>query len=432
MNPRRHHWSELALVLGFLAIIGFVPLSQTVLELARGGRVHFTEVLRAKPTASNLRQYEKTLEEKSWVQAQSRPLTRETLFRVFHDPGAKAVNGIDGWLFYRPDIRYLLEPDRPEAPPSDGAWLRPASGLTRHQSVARAILKFRDQLKARGIELVVMPVPGKPSIFPDKVTRRVAADTAVHSPTQELLRELEKLNVVTIDLFNLFHQARTHQSEPLYLMADTHWTPGGAKLAAQSAASQLQGRAGISHGERTFQTTPVRVHRVGDICEMTQVQSAQIAYPPQTVLCEQISDPALGLLLPAASGRPGTFKFPGTKASVLILGDSFCRIYQMPEPRSLGELVESAATPAKPPEVQTTKKLLPGSAGFISLLARELGQPVDAIVSDGGAATAVRQQLCMNPEILEGKKVVLWEFVERDIDLGAAGWEDVPLPSQLN
>jgi hypothetical protein len=421
MNPRHHYWSELALALGFLAMIGLVPLSQTVMELARGGRVQFTEVLRNHPTASNLRQYEKTLEEKSWVQAYTRPMTRETLFRVFHDPGAKAVTGGDGWLFYRPDVRYLLEPDRPEAPPANGAWLRSASGLTRHQSVAQAILKFRDQLKARGLELVVMPVPGKPSIYPDKVTRRIAANTTVPSPTQELLAELEKQGLATIDLFSLFQQARTNQTESLYLATDTHWTPTGARLAAQASARQLQARAGIIHGDRTFQSIPVQVHRTGDICEMTQVQSAQAAYPPQTVVCEQISDPALGLLLPAASGRPGTFKFPGAKSTVLV-----------PEPRSLGDLAEPAPASKSPNEAPVTKKLLPGSAGFISLLARELGQPVDAIVSDGGAATGVRQQLCMNPEILEGKKVVLWEFVERDIDLGAAGWQDVPLPAKLN
>jgi hypothetical protein len=34
--------------------------------------------------------------------------------------------------------------------------------------------------------------------------------------------------------------------------------------------------------------------------------------------------------------------------------------------------------------------------------------------------------------MLEGKKVVVWEFVERDIALGADGWADVPLPPRLD
>ena len=114
---------------------------------------------------------------------------------------------------------------------------------------------------------------------------------------------------------------------------------------------------------------------------------------------------------------------------MLVLGDSFCRIYQYPEPQSLGEL--AAATTAAPARESGPKRLLPGSAGFISHLALALRSPVDAIVSDGGAATDVRRRLSTDPEILEGKRVVIWEFVERDIALGAEGWEEVPLPKKL-
>jgi hypothetical protein len=56
---------------------------------------------------------------------------------------------------------------------------------------------------------------------------------------------------------------------------------------------------------------------------------------------------------------------------------------------------------------------------------------VEAIYSDGGASTDVRRKLSTNPEMLEGKKVVLWEFIERDAALGAQGWEDVALPPKI-
>jgi hypothetical protein len=112
------------------------------------------------------------------------------------------------------------------------------------------------------------------------------------------------------------------------------------------------------------------------------------------------------------------------------LGDSFSRIYQFPEPQSLGELAPNPT--AGRTQDSRTKRLLPGSAGFISHLALALKSPVDAIVSDGGASTDVRRKLSTNPEILEGKKVVVWEFVERDIALGRRGWEDVPLPAKLD
>jgi hypothetical protein len=86
---------------------------------------------------------------------------------------------------------------------------------------------------------------------------------------------------------------------------------------------------------------------------------------------------------------------------VLVLGDSFLRIYQQDEP---------------------------GGAGFIAHLARELKQPLTSVVNDGGASTLVRQELHRRPALLQNKRVVVWEFVERDIRLGTEGWQQVPLP----
>jgi hypothetical protein len=88
-------------------------------------------------------------------------------------------------------------------------------------------------------------------------------------------------------------------------------------------------------------------------------------------------------------------------SEILVLGDSFLRIYETDEP---------------------------GAGGFIAHLARELRQPVTSIVNDGGASTLVRQELSRRPAYLANKKVVIWEFVERDIRLGVEGWQRVPLP----
>jgi hypothetical protein len=53
---------------------------------------------------------------------------------------------------------------------------------------------------------------------------------------------------------------------------------------------------------------------------------------------------------------------------------------------------------------------------------------VAAIVNDGGASTLVRQELHRRAALLTNKKVVVWEFVERDIRFGTEGWQLVPLP----
>ena len=86
---------------------------------------------------------------------------------------------------------------------------------------------------------------------------------------------------------------------------------------------------------------------------------------------------------------------------VLVLGDSFLRIYQ---------------------------RDAPGAAGFVAHLARALGRRVASIISDGGALTLVRQRLFRRPQLLLSARVVVWEFVERDIRLGMEGWQIAPLP----
>lgn len=476
-NPTRK--SELVLVICFLAVIAAVPVAQTCIELARRERVQATDVFRYQPTAKNLRQFEHTLEEKSWFQQHLRPLMQRFLFTTLHDTGAKGVLGRNHWLFYRPDLRYLVEPDRMEADTSNSKWVQPPDRSTHRESVEKAILRFRDQLKERGITLVVMPVPGKPSVYPDQVTGRAAGkERQFQSPTLKLLDGLQRQGVATVDLFAVFQAARESGGQAgngaLYLAHDTHWTPRGAELAAQAVATKLRvmnlatgdasvrvvgqasrlsgGRPALGPGNagetpvatggtpaplpeqlpahrKEFRTQDVSITRWGDILDMMQIPGLRGAFAPETALCVQVLDPALGLMVPGASDRPGTYCYPGQQAVVLVLGDSFCRIYQYPEPQSLGEMPAAAAT-GRPVE-SGAKRLLPGSAGFISHLALALKSPVDAIVSDGGAGTDVRRKLSTNPEILEGKQVVVWEFVERDIALGAQGWEEVALPRKL-
>jgi hypothetical protein len=88
-------------------------------------------------------------------------------------------------------------------------------------------------------------------------------------------------------------------------------------------------------------------------------------------------------------------------SEVLVLGDSFLRIYQQDEP---------------------------GSAGFIAHLALALGRPLASIINYGGADPRTAGTF-RRPQLLANKKVVVWEFVERDLRLGTEGWQLIPSAS---
>ena len=353
----------------FLALIFCVPIVQTLAEAASGHYPRFLEVFTQPPTRANLRAYEKQLEDDSLFAQAARPWIQYGQFRVFGDAGEKVVAGRGGWLFYRPDVRYLVEPAGGEDP-------------------LRAIVEFRDQLAARGIHLLLVPVPGKPSVYPDRVTRRVNGEV-IFSRTRGLIEELRHAGVETLDLFEVFGKPRSH-SEPYYLLRDTHWSGEAARAAAEIAANRLQELRWVAAGDARYDIRRLLVSRHSDIARMTRAPLIEASFPPEQVVCEQVID--------AATGVP---YHDDPDAPVLVLGDSFLRMYQTDDPRS---------------------------AGFIAHTARYLRHPVTSVVNDGGASTLVRQELVRRPQLLRGKTVVIWEFVERDIRFGMEGWKRVPLP----
>jgi hypothetical protein len=374
------------LILTFLAILAGVPLVQILIELRGEDDVRALEVFRRPPTAANLRAYERDLEDANWAARTTRPWIQFALFQGLGYGGAKVTRGTDGWFFYKPGLNYLLA--RPGSAEAAGATNDPLP----------AIVHFRDQLAARGIRLVLMPVPNKESVYPDRLTPRAAALPGILAPrTRDLLERLRAADVEFIDLFADFARARqaaatdpSSPAPPLYLAQDTHWSPAGVQLAAQTAARRLLELGPVRPGPVAYDARPATIQRLGDILRMMQVPLVEQSTTPETVPCLQV--------VRRADGQPYE---DSPTAEILVLGDSFCRIYQHDAP---------------------------GNAGFVAHLAKELGQPLLALVNDGGGSTLVRRELHGRPAFLARKKIVLWEFVERDIALGLEGWQRVPLP----
>jgi hypothetical protein len=375
------NWSRhIFLTVVFLASVCSTGLIQTAVDLREGRTPRAAEFLVRLPTNANLRAFETDLQDNCWLSQRLRPYVQYAQFLALRELGDKAVAGEDGWLFYKPAVQYLIEPRQPKGDQGD---------------IITAVVSFRDQLAERGIHLLVVPAPNKASVYPDMLTGH-AEDRSepVNAKTIEIMRRLRQANVEVVDLFGLFKRARADSppGEPAkyYLAQDSHWSPDGVRLAAKAIARRLLDLGWVQQRKTEYALKSVTIERRGDILQMVQVPQIEKQFKPEQIHCTQV--------VTRETNQP---YHNDPNSEVLVLGDSFLRIYSQDEP---------------------------GAAGLVEHLAYELGFALAAVVNDGGASTLVRQQLSRNPKLLANKKVVVYEFVERDIRFGAEGWQIVPLP----
>ena len=385
-------------------------------------------------TSRYLRAFEKKVEDENALVLAVRPRYQLAVWNIFNDPGEKVVlgSGEGRWLFYRQDVEFLVQPS-----PLD---VRSA----KLDNPIKAIEKFRDQLKAKGVELLVVVTPGKPSIYPERLTGNASTVMATESHGKKILDSLAKLGFNTVDLYTPLLAAKKDDASlgPLYLNDDTHWTPRGAELAAAEIAAAVKrldsdGKINLTelrqkHADGSYPMSFVAkdsvADRMGDVGEMSGLNKFGVFKTQRVtghvVMQQNINSLADSICIDSAykecKNNSNTlclwtsltacgFKYDTTvtpfkddfrKAQILILGDSFSRIYQTDSPVN---------------------------AGWIAHFAKNMNRPVASIVSDGGASTLVREKLARKAGVLKGKKLLIWEFVERDLRFGAEGWKDVEL-----
>jgi SGNH hydrolase-like domain, acetyltransferase AlgX len=353
-----------------------------------------------------LRPFEKELENSSVFASACRPRMQYVRYVLFKDLGEKGVLGQSGWFFYKLDVDFLIKPyvrdprsiavDPNDKPMNDNPVL--------------AIARFKQQLAERGIGLLVVIVPGKPSIYPDCVSRKLRPEQAgTFSHSLRMIDDLEKQGIDVVDLFGPFAKERLQDKnagDSMYLRSDTHWRARGVRLAAKVVAQRIKTYPWYRQGESEFAIDSVFVDRTGDVAVMTtlpldKMRARSVSFAPEKTKCYQV----YRIARDEAGNQTGRtlYKDDFKNSPILLLGDSFSRIYQTDEPRG---------------------------AGWIAHLALELSRPIASVVNDGGASTLVRYSLARRPNLLKGRKLVVWEIVERDFRYGDEGWKDVPLAAK--
>jgi len=359
--------------------------------------------LRARMFAANryllpeIKRYERKLEEDAWLTRLLLPRTQLFMTRCLGTGNEKVYPGIHGWLFYRPDVDYVtgrgfLEPAQMKRRIAS----RPEWEAVLQPDPVRAIVDFDRELKARGIRLIVMPVPVKPSIHPAELYGGVGkSGKSVQNPSYgDFIERLHTANVFVFDCSEMLRERYIKTGEPQYLAYDTHWRPDAMEFVAEQLAGFVRDNGLLPEREPIlYRRDCVNVTTLGDIAAILKLPEGQRLYPPESVTISRVLAPDVSLWTRRAN------------SDVLVLGDSFCNIFSM---QSLGWGM---------------------SAGLAEQISFFLQRPVDRITMNDNGAFATRQELArelsQNPAKLDGKKVVIWQFAARE--LASGNWLTIPL-----
>jgi alginate O-acetyltransferase complex protein AlgJ len=302
------------------------------------------------------------------------------------------VAGLDGWLFFSPELRHV----------SVGRFWGPEATVVSRSRRAEdadplpAIQDFKRQLDDLGVELLLVPVPPKAVVYPEKISHAIT--TPIPIPRFDLAHErfYERLRadgIDVLDLTDLFIAERFHPDGPIYCRTDTHWSGTGCTIAAAAIAGTIRGK-GWYHDLDTqpYAAAWYSTTITGDLTHEDGVPGLQEELRLRGVV--------------SGTGRDRSPLSPDPTSPIVLLGDSH-------------NLVFHAGS-----DMHAT------GAGLPDQLAFELGLPIDLVAVRGSGATAARVNLLRraqaDPEYWSRKQLVIWCFAARELT-ESDGWRLVPV-----
>ena len=304
---------------------------------------------------------------------------------------APVVQGTDGWLFLPAELRHV------SAGKFWGDEAVKVSKATKPENAdpLPAILDFKRQLDAAGVELILVPVPAKAFVYPEAI---LGGSTTGPAPEradafhQQFYDELRKNGVTVVDLLPDLLAQRNAAGGPVFCKTDTHWSGEGIRIASGKIASLLAEKPWLKDAAKTKTIAASRP------LEITGDLQGMLGTPGKETV-------ALRFIGTEASG--GTeLVLPDRKSPVILLGDSHTLVFHA------GGDMHAAG------------------AGLPDQLLHDLGIPVDLIGVRGSGATPARVNLMRRTSgdsgYLAGKKAVIWCFTVREFT-EASGWSKVPI-----
>ena len=307
--------------------------------------------------------------------------------RAAQSENAAVIAGVDGWFFLSSDIRFL----------SVGQfWGADAAKVSRaHKPESAdpmlAIVDFHEQLKKRGIDLLLMPVPPKAAIYPEKTLPDVDLHGEPAAPyLARFYDELRKREIDVVDFSPILLQNRANEHGPVFCRTDTHWSGLGCVLAAQTIKNKIHEKL-TAQPQKNYAAEWKEITIKGDLGDLA---GANIKKPePEKIAIRTISDKETGAAIN-----------PDPNSPLLIIGDSHTLVFH---------------------------DFLAEKSGLLDQIAYETGFAPDLIGTRGSGSTSVRISLYRrarkDPGYLARKKMIVWCLAAREFTESDQGWDKVPV-----
>jgi len=298
---------------------------------------------------------------------------------------ASVVHGKENWLFLTTELKSL----------GIGAefWGENAAKVSHiptptAQDPLAVILDFKSQCDNAGVELLLVPVPGKAVIYPEKISAVKDAAPRLDYYHAAFYTVLRAKGVNVCDPTPLLLQHRVDKNGAMFCRTDSHWSGQACVLVAKMLADAITPRPWYTAVPKRKYDSEVRdVQISGDLIGMQKDPAIGAETLKLTVVKEHTAaGPA-----PVDSWRD---------SPVVLLGDSHNLIFHSGD------------------------DMLYTGAGLADQLARQLSFPVDIVAVRGSGATPARKNLARRQDNLAGKRLIIWCFTTREFTEGQ-GWAKV-------
>jgi alginate O-acetyltransferase complex protein AlgJ len=354
----------------FLLMIAAPAVVQLEIDFSEQEPWPVLDLFKQRPTAKSLAAFSDNVARRSWLTHVVRAAGEGVGGPNFTT--SDVTPGSDGFLFYKPEVEFV----------SGAGFLDPRFATA--PSIVPAIVDFHRQLQKLGIHLILLPVPAKASIYPERIwpTYPLESGPALNPDWKRWLATLRASGVDVLDLTDEFWRNKPGDP-PVFLRTDTHWSSRGMELAADKVVEKLKPLLG-EFQPLHFETAPLDTPVYGDLA-----RSANVWFNPA---------------FPSGSQHLSVVRYNGQEVTtlpnspVLLIGDSYSNNFK-------------------------------DRGGFAHQIMARLGAGVETRAGIGGVqVNERREELSDHPELLSGRKVVIWEFGARFLETQEVeAWEIYPI-----